>query len=83
MEEQKLPMKIKHLSNIKFSDAVTYLPIFMAYVTSGKALPTALPVLPPYLKFSIRKLSDFDRYSWYTHVHAVMVCYLLTLPDQP
>lgn len=77
VERQALPVQIKNLSQIEYTDAVTYLPIFMAYVTAGKAQLGDLHVSPAYLKFAIKMVSDFDRSAWYTCVHAMMVSYLL------
>jgi len=80
-DKQDLPRLVTALSLIEFSDAVTYLPIFMAYVTAGKATLSVLPGDVAYLKFAIRMLSDFDRQGWYTCVHAMMVSYLLASSD--
>ena len=80
-DKQDLPRLVTALSLIEFSDAVTYLPIFMAYVTAGKTTLSVLPGDMAYLKFSIRMLSDFDRQAWYTCVHAMMVSYLLASSD--
>jgi hypothetical protein len=77
VDQQPLPLAIRRLSNIEYSDAVTYLPIFMAYVTAGKTGMAILRHPLPYLKFVVRKISDFDRHGWYLYVHAVVVSYLL------
>jgi elongation factor P--beta-lysine ligase len=77
VQKQDLPAQIKRLSQITYSDAVTYLPIFMAYVTAGKAQLDDLRLNTAYLKFAIKMLSDFDRSTWYNCVHAMMVSYLL------
>ena len=77
VQQQDLPAQIKNLSQIRYSDAVTYLPIFMAYVTAGKSQLDELRVSPAYLKFVIKMISDFDRSTWYSCVHAMMVSYLL------
>jgi hypothetical protein len=76
LERQRLPRSIKKLSNTAYSDAVTYLPIFMAHVTAGKASLSALPGEPAYVKLVIRRISEFDR-GWYLYVHSLMVSYLL------
>jgi hypothetical protein len=79
IDEQELPPLVCALSTNSKFDAVVYLPIFMAYVTSGKALlqdispQTSLPIL----KFYIRKISDFDKASWYNATHALLTSYLL------
>jgi hypothetical protein len=72
-----LPASIKKLSMIGHTDAITYLPIFMAYVTAGEVVLDQLNVDTAHLKFAIRLLSDFDRHGWYTCVHSMMVSYLL------
>ncbi len=77
VQQQNLPVQIKSLSQITYSDAVTYLPIFMAYVTAGKVQLDELRISPAYLKFTIKMISDFDRSAWYACVHAMMVSYLL------
>lgn len=82
VDQQELPPRVKALStegDCGEHDAVIYLPIFMAYVTSGKmALQDISPETPlPVLKFYIRKLSDFDKDSWYNPTHALLTSYLL------
>jgi hypothetical protein len=77
IEKQNLPPLVKSLSLVEYSDAVVYLPIFMAFVTSGKAKITDLSVPAAYLKFAIRLVSDFDRQGWFAPVHALMVSYFL------
>lgn len=79
IEQQQIPLQLKNLSLVSFTDAVAYLPIFMAFVTAGRAQITDLPVTPAYLKFAIRLVSDFDRQGWFIPVHALMVSYLLAL----
>lgn len=74
---QDLPEFFTNLSTIEFTDSVTYLPIFMASLTAGKAHLTDLPVPPIDLKYYIRRISDFDRNGWYSCVHAMVVSYLL------
>lgn len=78
VNQQPLPLAIRQLSNIDYSHAVTYLPIFMAHVITGKTGMAVLQHPLPYLKFVVRKISDFDRHGWYLYVHAVVVSYLLT-----
>ena len=82
VDRQRLPPLVKALSLVEFTDAVAYLPIFMASVTAGKAKITDLPVTPAYLKFAIRLVSDFDRQGWFIPVHALMVSYLLASQDE-
>lgn len=82
VEELQLPPLVKALSLAEFTDAVTYLPIFMAYVSAGQAKITDLPAPPAYLKFAIRLISDFDRQGWFVPAHALMVSYLLASQDE-
>ncbi|WP_417420730.1 STY4851/ECs_5259 family protein [Halomonas sp.] len=82
IEEQELPPLVKTLSLTEFTDAVTYLPVFMAFVTAGRARITDLPSTPAYLKFAIRLISDFDRQGWFVPAHALMVSYLLASQDE-
>jgi hypothetical protein len=77
IHKQSLPDSIKDLSQVHFTHAVTYMPIFMAYVTAGKATLDDLPVDQILLKFVIKMVSDFDRSGWYTPVHTLLVSYLL------
>lgn len=77
IRKQPLPNQITNLSMVEFTDAVTYLPIFMAYVTAGMANLEELKERRSYVKFAIKMVSDFDRNSWYTPVHGMMVSYLL------
>ncbi len=76
-DRQSLPPVVKALSLIEFTDAVSYLPIFMAFVTAGRAKITDLPATPAFLKFAVRLVSDFDRQGWFMPVHALVVSYLL------
>jgi len=71
-----LPPGVADLSNIRFSDAVTYLPVFMAHVTAGKASMDELSQDRTTLKFAIRTVADFDRALWYNPVYSLLVSYL-------
>lgn len=82
IDRQPLPPLVKALSLAEFTDAVTYLPIFMAFVTAGQAKITDLPATPAYLKFAIRLVADFDRQGWFIPVHALMVSYLLASQNE-
>ena len=82
IDRQRLSPLVKALSLVEFTDAVAYLPIFMAFVTAGKARITDLAATPAYLKFAIRLVSDFDRQGWFIPVHALMVSYLLASQDE-
>ncbi|PPC78573.1 hypothetical protein C4K68_04540 [Pokkaliibacter plantistimulans] len=82
VDKQQLSPQVKALSLVDFTDAVAYLPIFMAFVTAGKARVTDLPATPAYLKFAIRLVSDFDRQGWFVPAHALMVSYLLASQDE-
>lgn len=72
----ELPPGVANLSNIRFSDAVTYLPVFMAHVTAGKASMDELSQDRTTLKFAIKLVADFDRALWYNPVYALLVSYL-------
>ncbi|AJE23875.1 Hypothetical protein Achr_f1810 (plasmid) [Azotobacter chroococcum NCIMB 8003] len=77
IEQQSLPAAVKGLAKSHYAEAVIYLPIFMGFVTAGKATLDDLPVPLPYAKFVIRTISDFDRHDWFAPVHALMTSYLL------
>lgn len=77
MQNQPHLKSIANLSFIEETHSVTYLPIFMAHVTTGIANITDLPGAMPRVKFMLRVISDFDKVSWYQPVHALMVSYLL------
>lgn len=83
INQQSLPIEIRGLSKITYTDAVTYLPIFMAYVSVGIAALDDLKMSISTLKFNIKLTTDFDRAVWYTPVHSMMVCYLLATPLTP
>lgn len=74
---RQLPQRVKSMSLTEYTDAVTYLPIFMAYVTAGKASVKDLGIPTAYFKFAARWLADFDRHGWFNPVHAFTVSYLL------
>ena len=78
INKTNLPVSIQNLSRGNFDQAVTYLPIFMAYVTAGKATLAELDTDRTYLTYSTRLVSDFDRYNWFTPVHTMMVVYLMS-----
>jgi len=77
IKAQSLPKEIQTLSSIGFSNAVTYLPIFMAHVTVGICEISELHSSKAYVKHAIRHLSEFERLGWYNCTHGVMVTYLL------
>lgn len=74
---QNLPPAVLSLSTTEFTDSVTILPIFMAYVTAGLATIDELKGNRSNVKFAIKMVSDFDRCSWYAPAHGLMVSYLL------
>lgn len=84
VEQQDFSKKIKALPLEKYEDSVVYLPIFMAYVTSGKSSIADLKMNSTMaeLKFFVRKISDFDRASWYRPAHALVTSYLLNKNDK-
>lgn len=77
MLQQNLPTTIRTLSLNEETDAVTYLPIFMAFVSTGRANLQDLKFPLQDLKFQISLTTDFDRIAWYSPVHAMMVSHLL------
>lgn len=77
VSRQDLPDAIKSLSLIEETNAVAYLPIYMAHITAGMATFTELEASAPLQKFSIRLISDFEQQGWYRPVHSMMVSYLL------
>lgn len=77
-----LPLEIRNLANVEYAHAVTYLPMFMAFVTMGRASIDELKGESAYIKFVIRKLSEFDWSGWYLPVHAAVLFYLLSLDDR-
>jgi len=77
MNRQEYPENIKRLSESRFSHAVTYLPIFMAHVTAGKASLNDLSKNIVEVKFGIHLLSDFDREGWYEPVYSTVLTNLL------
>ncbi|WP_037375559.1 STY4851/ECs_5259 family protein [Sedimenticola selenatireducens] len=78
VHRQVLPDVLGSLSSVHFSDAVTYLPIFMAHVSAGKASIEELSHSKEYVKFAIKMISDFDRESWYRAVHAAVLSFVIT-----
>lgn len=82
INKQPLSPQIKRLSQIGFHNSVVYLPIFIAFVTAGREHLSDLHVHPAYLKFAIRRISDFDRQGWFAPIHALMVSYLLASENE-
>jgi hypothetical protein len=78
VKQQSLPKEVANLSSVYFSDAVTYLPIFMAHVTAGKTTIEQLPYSKEYVKFAIKMISDFDRVTWYRAVHAAVLSFIVS-----
>ncbi len=70
-----LPMSIKQLTGRNYTDSVTYLPIFMAYVSVGKASIAQLGDNQTLIKFFIKQHAEFDR-RWFLDLHALMVAHL-------
>lgn len=75
-----LPKVVANLSTASFTDAVCYLPIFMAHVTAGQANLAELVQGGGAQKFALKQLADFDRALWYDPVYALFVSYLLAHP---
>lgn len=78
VRQRNLPDVVTNLSSVHFSSAVTYLPIFMAHVTAGKATIEELPYSKEYVKFVIKMIADFDRFTWYRAVHAAVLSFIVS-----
>ncbi|SDK62587.1 STY4851/ECs_5259 family protein [Microbulbifer yueqingensis] len=76
--EQGVERELASHSNTHETNAVAYLPVFLGYVTAGKAKPEDLGVNSDFLKFAIRVVADFDRQGWFVPAHAVVTNYLMT-----
>jgi len=74
---QALPESIRRLSDVRYANSITYLPVFMAHVTAGKVSLDELSKNTPEMKFGIRLLSDFDREAWYEPVYSAVLSNLL------
>lgn len=77
INHQQLPESLQRLSDISYANAVTYLPVFMAYVTAGRNSLSDLSRSISEIKFGIHLLSDFDREAWYEPVYAAVLSRLL------
>lgn len=75
-----LPQEIKGLASLSYTSAVTYLPIFLAYVTAGYAELELPGVALPYLKHAVWHVATFDRTQWFAPVHALVTCHLARAP---
>lgn len=73
----------KRVSSIGYTDAVVYLPMFVACVTAGLAGPKSLGVPTSQLKFAMANLSDFGREMWFRPVHAATTAYLIAKTNNP
>ncbi|WP_417681888.1 STY4851/ECs_5259 family protein [Pseudidiomarina aquimaris] len=73
----------KQVSNIGYTDAVVYLPMFVACVTAGLTGPKSLCVPTSQLKFAMTNLSDFGREMWFRPVHAATTAYLIAKTNNP
>jgi hypothetical protein len=75
--QKVLPETMAQLANVDYARAVTYLPVFMAFVTAGKAKISDLNGPPILVKFALRKLAEFDWPGWYLPVHELVLAYLV------
>ncbi|EAQ32829.1 STY4851/ECs_5259 family protein [Idiomarina baltica] len=73
----------KQVSSIGYTDAVVYLPMFVACITAGLASPKSLGVPTSQLKFAVTNLSDFGREMWFRPVHAATTAYLIANNNNP
>lgn len=75
LSKTALPEYIKQLTDRNFTDSITYLPIFMAYVSVGKATLEELGGTPALIKFYIKQHAEFDR-RWFLDMHALIVAHI-------
>lgn len=75
-----LPQEIKGLASMSYTSAVTFLPIFLAYVTTDRAKLELPGVALPCLKHAVRHVASFDRAQWFAPVHGLMTCHLARAP---
>lgn len=75
LSKASLPDCVKQLTEHNYTDSITYLPIFMAYVSVGKASLEELGGNPALVKFHIKQHAEFDR-RWFLDLHALMVAYI-------
>lgn len=75
LDSSDLPEFLKALTYQDYTDSVTFLPIYMAYVTTGQASIQGLHENLPLVKYHIKQHVEFDRH-WFLAAHALMVAYL-------
>lgn len=75
LDSSDLPEFLKVLTYRDYTDSVTFLPIYMAYVTTGQSSIQALHDSLPLVKYHIKQHVEFDRH-WFLSAHALMVAYL-------
>lgn len=75
LDTTELPDVIKRLTHRDYTDSVTYLPIFMAYLTMGLNNLSQLNQSQALVKYFIKEHAEFDK-RWYQDVHALMVAHL-------
>lgn len=74
--DRDLPPEIKGLATLDYTNAVTYLPIFLAHVTTGRAPLELSGISLPVLKHAIRHVASFDHAHWFSPVHGLVTCHL-------
>lgn len=75
LDSSDLPDFIKVLTYRNYTDSVTFLPFYMAYVTTGQASIHDLHENFHLVKYHIKQHVEFDRH-WFLATHALMVAYL-------
>ncbi len=76
VDSTELPASVKELAVQNHVSAVTYVPMFLAYVTAGRTSLELPGVSPAFLKHAVRYVANFDRIRWFAPVHALMTCHL-------
>lgn len=71
---QQLPEAIKNLPIHSYMNAVTYLPMFLGFVSAGRGELELPRVATHYLKHAVRHVANFDQH-WFAPAHAVMTCH--------
>jgi hypothetical protein len=74
VQAQQLPEVLQKLPTHSFMNAVTYLPMFLGFVSAGRGR-LELPGVPAhFLKHAVRHVANFDQH-WFAPTHAVMTCH--------
>ena len=71
---QQLPEAIMNLPTHSFMNSVTYLPMFLGFVSAGRGSLRLPGVSVHFLKHAVRHVANFDQH-WFAPAHAVMTCH--------